>query len=59
MSTTKQRLAELDAERAQLATQLDQERAQKTIHCEACGKMHRIKDLVGIQTYWYVRPQQG
>lgn len=56
MTALKQRLAELDEERAKCQALIRKDMAKKTIKCEACGKMHKIKDLVGVQTYWYTSP---
>lgn len=55
MTKIEQRLAVLATEQQKLEQQLETQRANKQIRC-VCGKMHRIKNCVVIQTHYYVPP---
>lgn len=55
MTKIEQRLATLATEQQKLRQQLETQRSNKQFKC-VCGKMHRIKNCVVIQTHWYVPP---
>jgi hypothetical protein len=55
MTKVEQRLAELAIEEKKLLKKLETQRANKQFKC-GCGKMHKIKDCVAIQTHYYVPP---
>jgi hypothetical protein len=63
MSQIKQKLKilgdqriELENQRIELENQLKEQRANKVFECACCSKLHKIKDCVAIQTYWYTQP---
>lgn len=55
-SSTKDKLARLEARKATLLKKLKSERSEKTIRCASCKSYHKIKDLACIQTHWYEEP---
>jgi hypothetical protein len=63
--TTRQllkRQAELAAEQAEIRAALDDKARNTRVACESsvlgkgCGKRTRVRDLVYIQTHWYIHP---
>jgi hypothetical protein len=49
------RLAEIGKEQSELYKKIEDIRANKQIKC-GCGKTHRIKNCVAVQTHWYEGP---
>lgn len=41
---------------ANLQDKLEEAKAKLSIKCQSCLKYHRIKDLVVIQTHWFIPP---
>lgn len=55
MKQIKARLAKLIAEHSELLKKMDEKKANLRFRC-GCGRTHRIKDCVAIQTHWYTSP---
>lgn len=51
----KSQIENLHKKEKQLLQQLDKVRANKRFPC-SCGKWHKIKECVVVQTHWYERP---
>lgn len=48
-------LKELKLKEQKLLEKLSKQKANKTFKC-GCGKLHKIKDCIAIQTHWYESP---
>jgi hypothetical protein len=57
MSKVTEQIEELKTQLDKLNVKLTKERSNRTIKCSCCNKLHKIKNLIGIQTYWYVQPR--